>query len=103
LIITCCRYESKFISRTHNPTEIQNKWYNLWQTTIKERNKNVILDFFSFVLNFYKLHVYSIIKSDKEIFSMLFPPPNVTGDLHLGHAITATIQDTIIRWLVSTI
>ena len=29
---------------------------------------------------------------------MLFPPPNVTGDLHLGHAITLTIQDSIVRW-----
>ncbi|CRK86161.1 CLUMA_CG000141, isoform A [Clunio marinus] len=31
-------------------------------------------------------------------FSMLFPPPNITGDIHLGHALTATIQDAIIRW-----
>lgn len=29
---------------------------------------------------------------------MLFPPPNVTGNLHLGHAITGTIQDSIVRW-----
>lgn len=29
---------------------------------------------------------------------MLFPPPNVTGDIHLGHSLTATIQDVIIRW-----
>jgi valyl-tRNA synthetase len=32
------------------------------------------------------------------MFSMLFPPPNVTGNLHLGHAITTTIQDAIVRW-----
>lgn len=32
------------------------------------------------------------------MFTMLFPPPNVTGDLHLGHAITLTIQDAIVRW-----
>lgn len=35
--------------------------------------------------------------SDKH-FSMLFPPPNVTGDIHLGHALTSTIQDVMIRW-----
>ena len=29
---------------------------------------------------------------------MLFPPPNVTGNLHLGHALTITIQDAIVRW-----
>lgn len=33
-----------------------------------------------------------------ETFSMIFPPPNVTGNIHLGHALTATIQDVLIRW-----
>jgi valyl-tRNA synthetase len=32
---------------------------------------------------------------------MLFPPPNVTGNLHLGHAITAAIQDAIVRWYLT--
>ncbi|XP_055607364.1 valine--tRNA ligase [Uranotaenia lowii] len=36
--------------------------------------------------------------SRREKFSLLFPPPNVTGDLHLGHALTCTIQDALIRW-----
>ena len=31
-------------------------------------------------------------------FTMILPPPNVTGHLHLGHALTATIQDSVIRW-----
>ncbi|BHF67412.1 hypothetical protein SprV_0301043800 [Sparganum proliferum] len=31
-------------------------------------------------------------------FCMLLPPPNITGDLHLGHALTAAIQDAICRW-----
>jgi valyl-tRNA synthetase len=31
-------------------------------------------------------------------FSIVLPPPNVTGSLHLGHALTATIQDVLIRW-----
>lgn len=35
---------------------------------------------------------------DGEIFSMILPPPNVTGTLHLGHALTVTIQDTLVRW-----
>lgn len=37
-------------------------------------------------------------RSGDETFSMIFPPPNVTGNLHLGHALTATIQDVVIRW-----
>ncbi len=31
-------------------------------------------------------------------FSVILPPPNVTGRLHMGHALTATIQDTLLRW-----
>jgi len=31
-------------------------------------------------------------------FSIMFPPPNVTGTLHLGHALTFTLQDILIRW-----
>lgn len=29
---------------------------------------------------------------------MILPPPNVTGTLHIGHALTATIQDVLARW-----
>lgn len=36
----------------------------------------------------------------KKTFSILLPPPNITGSLHLGHALTATIQDIIVRWFV---
>ena len=34
----------------------------------------------------------------KKPFVMIQPPPNVTGELHLGHALTAAIEDTIVRW-----
>ncbi|XP_040574569.1 valine--tRNA ligase, mitochondrial [Lepeophtheirus salmonis] len=40
-------------------------------------------------------------KTERELsktFSLLLPPPNVTGTLHLGHALTVTIQDTLSRW-----
>jgi valyl-tRNA synthetase len=36
--------------------------------------------------------------SDKPAFSIVLPPPNVTGSLHLGHALTATMEDVLIRW-----
>lgn len=60
----------------HNAAEIQSKWYPLWQKKLTEYNN----------------------KTDRKIYSILFPPPNVTGNLHLGHAITCTIQDAIVRW-----
>ena len=31
-------------------------------------------------------------------FTIMIPPPNVTGSLHMGHALTFTIQDTLVRW-----
>lgn len=37
-------------------------------------------------------------EKDGEAFSIMFPPPNVTGTLHLGHALNFTLQDILIRW-----
>src|ERR1700735_4148530 len=31
-------------------------------------------------------------------FTIMIPPPNVTGSLHMGHALTFTVQDTLVRW-----
>src|SRR3982074_412137 len=36
--------------------------------------------------------------SPAQPFTIMIPPPNVTGSLHMGHALTFTIQDTLIRW-----
>src|SRR5215831_14367785 len=36
--------------------------------------------------------------SDKPSFSMCFPPPNITGELHLGHALQTAVYDTIARY-----
>ncbi len=37
-------------------------------------------------------------RSDRPAFCIVIPPPNITGSLHMGHALTATIQDTIVRY-----
>lgn len=37
-------------------------------------------------------------KPDDDKFVMVIPPPNVTGSLHLGHALTAAVEDTLTRW-----
>ena len=36
--------------------------------------------------------------SNAKPFTIMIPPPNVTGSLHMGHALTFTIQDTLVRW-----
>ena len=37
-------------------------------------------------------------KINKEPYTIMMPPPNVTGSLHMGHALTFTIQDILIRY-----
>ena len=37
-------------------------------------------------------------ESDKPAYTIVLPPPNVTGSLHVGHALTAAVQDTLIRF-----
>ena len=38
------------------------------------------------------------IDPDKKPFVIIMPPPNVTGELHLGHALVAALQDALARW-----
>jgi valyl-tRNA synthetase len=42
-------------------------------------------------------------KSSKEKFVIVIPPPNVTGALHIGHALTNSIEDALTRWHLSAL
>jgi valyl-tRNA synthetase len=64
------------ISKTYNPREIEDKWYSYW---IENR-------YFSSKPN-----------PDKEPYTIVIPPPNVTGVLHMGHMLNNTIQDVLVR------
>lgn len=61
----------------YNPKYVESNWYSWWEK-----------------------HGYFIPNSADtgKSFSMVLPPPNVTGTLHLGHALTCTIQDVLARW-----
>ncbi|TQF12512.1 valine--tRNA ligase [Myxococcus llanfairpwllgwyngyllgogerychwyrndrobwllllantysiliogogogochensis] len=65
------------LSKAYEPTEVEARLYAFWL----ER------DYFR-----------AAATSDKPAFSIVLPPPNVTGSLHIGHALTATIQDILTRW-----
>lgn len=65
------------LALTYEPSLIETKWYKFWLEN----------DYFHAKLDF-----------EKPPFSIILPPPNVTGSLHMGHALTATIQDLLIRW-----
>ena len=62
------------MDKTFNPKELEEKWYSFW-----EKNK------------FFRP------KGSGEPYSIVIPPPNVTGTLHLGHALQHCIMDVLIR------
>ncbi|SVD67388.1 uncharacterized protein METZ01_LOCUS420242, partial [marine metagenome] len=65
------------IPKNYSPQEIEKKWYQFW---LKQ-------DYF-----------HAKDKSTNPPFSIVIPPPNITGSLHIGHALDNTLQDTLIRW-----
>ncbi|MCU0665930.1 MAG: valine--tRNA ligase [Candidatus Omnitrophica bacterium] len=67
----------KELKSQYNPQSAEDKWYKLW-----EENK-----YFSAKTN-----------KDKKPYAIVIPPPNVTGILHMGHALNNTIQDILIRY-----
>ena len=60
-----------------------------------------VLCFEKMVLIFLFLSQRKLPHAVNQTFSLCIPPPNVTGSLHLGHALTVAIEDTLSRWLVS--
>jgi valyl-tRNA synthetase len=68
---------SEELSKQYDPKAAENKWYKSWE----EQN------LFSAVAN-----------PDKTPYCIVIPPPNVTGILHMGHALNNTIQDILIRY-----
>jgi len=65
------------IPKNYNPNEAESKWYKYW-----EENKIF----------------HSEIDKEKEAYTIVIPPPNVTGMLHLGHILNNTLQDIYIRY-----
>jgi valyl-tRNA synthetase len=63
------------ISKTYNPLITEEKWYQHWM----------------------KKEYFHAVPDEREPFTIVIPPPNVTGVLHMGHMLNNTIQDIIIR------
>ncbi|XP_050219299.1 valine--tRNA ligase, mitochondrial 1 [Mercurialis annua] len=65
------------MAKQYSPNSVEKSWYDWWAKS----------DYFK-----------ADAKSSKPPFTIVLPPPNVTGALHIGHALTAAVEDTIIRW-----
>jgi valyl-tRNA synthetase len=63
------------IQKQYNPGQIEDKWYKIWM----ERG------------------YFRSLPDEREPFTIVIPPPNVTGVLHMGHMLNNTIQDVLIR------
>ena len=68
---------SEELSKQYNPKETEEKWYKAWEEN-----------------NLFSAKV----SPDKPPYCIVIPPPNVTGILHMGHALNNTIQDILIRY-----
>ncbi|SHK89484.1 valyl-tRNA synthetase [Roseovarius marisflavi] len=67
------------MEKTFNASEAENRLYQAWETA-----------------GAFKAGANA--KPDAETFSIMIPPPNVTGSLHMGHAFNNTLQDILVRW-----
>jgi valyl-tRNA synthetase len=67
------------LDKSYNPKDVEDKIYRLWLKS----------GFFN---------PDKLPKGNKKPYTIVIPPPNVTGSLHMGHALNATIQDILIRW-----
>ena len=65
------------LPKAYDPAQVEQRWYRFW---LEQR------------------YFHADAQIPKAPFSIVFPPPNVTGALHMGHALTVTIQDILIRW-----
>ena len=69
--------ENNVLAKTYNPKEVEEKWYQYWEEN-----------------DLFKANT----RSSKSPFSIVIPPPNVTGSLHMGHALNNTLQDILCRY-----
>jgi valyl-tRNA synthetase len=65
------------LPKAYEPKDVEERWYRFWEEQ-----------------GFFRADV----RSSKAPFTIVIPPPNVTGSLHIGHAFTLTLQDVIVRW-----
>ena len=63
------------LAKKYNPQDIEKKWYDYWM----------------------KNNYFHSVPNEKEPYTIVIPPPNVTGVLHMGHMLNNTIQDVLIR------
>ena len=65
------------LAKTYDPSEVESKWYDWWDSR-----------------GYFAPHI----DPAREPFVIIMPPPNVTGELHMGHALFVAVEDILTRW-----
>lgn len=65
------------LPKNYSPKDFEDRWYEQWQKNGCFKSK---------------------VDKKKKPFTIVMPPPNITGQLHMGHALDDTLQDILIRW-----
>ena len=65
------------LAKVYDPKSVEDRTYAFWQEG-----------------NFF----HAKVDPEKEPYTIVIPPPNITGQLHMGHALDETLQDVLIRW-----
>jgi valyl-tRNA synthetase len=65
------------LEKIYDPTQVEERWYRFWTE---------------------KGYFHATVDRPGAPYSIVIPPPNITGSLHLGHALNNTLQDIVIRW-----
>ncbi|MFW5992208.1 MAG: class I tRNA ligase family protein, partial [Halanaerobiaceae bacterium] len=65
------------LDKVYDPHQVEDKWYSRWEE---------------------KGYFQAEIDRGKNSYSIVMPPPNITGQLHMGHALDNTLQDILTRW-----
>ncbi len=68
---------AKELAKSYKPSDFEDKIYDFW---IKGN------------------YFHAKVDKDKKPYTIVMPPPNITGQLHMGHALDETLQDILIRW-----
>ncbi len=68
---------TKELAKGYEPHDVEKRWYAEWEG---------------------KGYFHAAATSDRKPYSIVIPPPNVTGALHMGHALNNTLQDILCRW-----
>lgn len=68
---------AKELAKSYNPSEVEDKIYNFWVSN-----------------NYF----HAEMDKEKKPYTIVMPPPNITGQLHMGHALDNTLQDVLIRY-----